>query len=652
MDGNNSKWHSLYKEAWNKYIFHNTLDETIVRPEIASSWERCRELSVDPLKDQVMKVQTPEEFEETKRRRKLLIQTARPYISLLGDYAIRSGFTMFLADPQGTVLVLGGDKKELERQQQFNLKEGAIWSEQTAGTNAVGTCIYTKKPLQVVGEEHYCAFQHNITCSGAPIYDTEEKLIGILNMSGRCEDVNVHTLGMVVACAKAIQNQIKLVETMDELRHSNIIMNTTLESVPNAVITVDEHGYITQINKLGARMLNVSNQEAIGKCLTELIPTERDLLSILRAGDADGIEVLLDSEGSAIRCNIHSNGIFSAGGKYLGSVLLFNKREQVVKLVNQVTGAQSKFSFDTLIGEDRQYLKAKRIGQDVAKTDARVLLLGESGTGKELFAQAIHAASGRKGSFIAINCAAIPRTLIESELFGYEASAFTGADHNGRPGKFELAHNGTLFLDEIADMPMDLQATLLRVLQQREVVRIGGQKPVAVNVRVIAATNKDLPQMIQDKTFREDLYYRINVVTIKIPPLRQRKNDISLLISVLLPQISKRMNKSITEIRTEAIKHLLAYDWPGNVRELENILERCVVVAQGHCIGAEDLPDYIFNTGNHDITQFVGLGLEQTECEAIKEALKYHRTKGEAAQALGISRSTLYRKMAYYSIES
>ncbi|MGI5874090.1 MAG: sigma-54-dependent Fis family transcriptional regulator [Bacillota bacterium] len=635
-------------QAWEDFINRGVIDEDVVRPEIARSWRRCRKLDVDPMVGQVMAALSPAELELTKKKRELLLNTARPYVKLLSDYAVKSGFTVFLADPKGTVLILDGDRAEIERQSRVNLREGAIWSERYAGTNAVGTSIFTKSPLQVVGEEHYCAFQHRITCSGAPICGPDGALVGILSMSGNSEHVNIHTLGMVVACAQAIENQIMLIETMEELRNRNLLMNATLESVPNALIAIDKGGRVTQVNSLGLKMLNRGVEDVIGEKLTRLIPGKPDLLSLIESGRADGVEILLENIDPVVRCNISSNEIYDHRGHYHGAVLLFNKREQVVKLVNQITGAHSKFGFDALVGEDSSYLEAKRIAKEVAKTNASVLLLGESGTGKEMFAQAIHEQSAREGPFIAINCAAIPRSLMESELFGYEASAFTGASRNGRPGKFELAHKGTLLLDEIGDMPLDLQAAILRVLQEREVVRIGGHKSLPIDVRIIASTNCDLRRKIREKTFREDLYYRINVVTIKISPLRQRKSDITLLSSALLHGINRRMNKAVVGITDEALAILRDHDWPGNVRELENVLERGVVLARDNYIGVEDLPDYIVSKREEPREEPAEPPSDDDEKDIIEDAVKKNRTMALAAKSLGMSRSTLYRKLKKY----
>ncbi|HHW60949.1 MAG TPA: sigma 54-interacting transcriptional regulator [Syntrophomonadaceae bacterium] len=635
-------------DAWENFVFHNKIDKRI-RPEIIKSWQRCKKLCVDPLTSQIAEILAKNDFNKIQKRKKHLIRIAKPYIRLLNEYVKESGFIIFLADENGTVLVLDGDPEELLKHRKINLIEGAIWTEKAAGTNAVGTSIYMGKPLQVVGREHFCAVQHGITCSGAPIYDTNGHLLGILNMSGACAQVNRHTLGMVVACAKAIQNQLKIEQTMFDLEKNNLVMNTTLESVPSAIITVDIEGTITHLNTLGAKLLDVNPKEAVGKPFHNLLPTAKDFTRLIRKGTSRGVEVFLGEGENSLRCNLLANPIQN-NGRYKGSVIYLQEREKVDRLVNQITGAEAEFYFDSIVGSSKPILRAKEIAHAAAMTNSTVLLLGESGTGKELFAQAIHNASLRKGAFIAVNCSAIPRSLIESELFGYEAGSFTGANRSGRPGKFERAHEGTILLDEIGDMPLDLQAVLLRVLQERAVVRVGGYQPIPVDARVIAATNSDLHAKVEGGEFREDLFFRLNVITIHIPSLRERKDDIPILVDTFLPQINRRMGKQVSGLTPGAMRILEEYDWPGNVRELENVLERSVVIANKPVIDIQDLPANLLRTEEKDESRTV-IPLHELEKKAISHALKEYDTMVEAADALGISRSTLYRKIKDYGLE-
>jgi transcriptional regulator with PAS, ATPase and Fis domain len=317
----------------------------------------------------------------------------------------------------------------------------------------------------------------------------------------------------------------------------------------------------------------------------------------------------------------------------------------------------SRFTFDNIIGNSSSIEKAKEMAVKVSMSKSSILLLGESGTGKELFAHSIHNSSPRNNyPLIKVNCASIPSELLESELFGYEAGAFTGASKNGKPGKFELADNSTIFLDEIGDLPLSMQAKLLRALQEREIERIGGTKSKKLDVRIIAATNKNLEDMVKQKLFREDLYYRLNVIRITIPSLRDRRTDIPLLAHYLLKKLSKDMDRFVTDISDDAMKLLIAFDWPGNIRELENTIERAInLVNKEAIINVNHLPYYL-REQNSDVSGLIhGEGLRdlvaQLEIKEIKNALEVcDQNKQQAAKYLGISRTNLYEKMSKYGL--
>jgi transcriptional regulator with PAS, ATPase and Fis domain len=309
-----------------------------------------------------------------------------------------------------------------------------------------------------------------------------------------------------------------------------------------------------------------------------------------------------------------------------------------------------------------------------SKSISNVLILGESGTGKELVAQSIHNASSRKNEpFIAINCGALPKGLIESELFGYEGGSFTGANKEGKPGKFELANGGTIFLDEIGDMPLDTQVSILRVLQNKEIVRIGGSKPKPIDIRVIAATNKNLSQSIQDNSFREDLYYRLNVFTINVPSLRERKKDIHTLAEHFLSYYNRALNKNVLKINENVLEVFNKYSWPGNIRELENIIERAINIVETDTITIKDLPfelqklvggnildkedmnlyaadNISLNNKNDSYADLSNKKMSLEKDELIRALIINSGNVIKSAQQLGISRRTLYRKMDKYNI--
>ena len=321
----------------------------------------------------------------------------------------------------------------------------------------------------------------------------------------------------------------------------------------------------------------------------------------------------------------------------------------------------AKYSLETIVGESLPMQAVKAMAVKAAKTTSNVLIIGESGTGKELFAHAIHNESAcAHGPFVKINCAAIPKDLLESELFGYEEGAFTGAKKQGKIGKFELASGGTIFLDEIGDMPMEMQVKILRVLQEKEIERIGGTKTISVDCRIIAATNKELKKAIEEQKFREDLYYRLNVVNIEVPPLRKRKEDIERLTFKLMDKLSKQLGRFVSNITVEALDCLKNYNWPGNIRELENIIERAINLADQESIEIHHLPQYLIIQKSEvkeetiqvkPVLTSLKVAVEEVEKASIIQCLKamqYNKLK--AAKILGISRTSLYEKIDKYNI--
>jgi len=331
------------------------------------------------------------------------------------------------------------------------------------------------------------------------------------------------------------------------------------------------------------------------------------------------------------------------------------------KTKNLQTSINAPYTFDKIIGHSDSLSKTIVIARSCSSIDSTVLITGESGTGKELFAQAIHNASYRsKGPFIAVNCGAIPKDLVHSELFGYVDGAYTGAKSGGSPGKFELAQGGTIFLDEIGEMPLDAQTSLLRILQESEVIRIGATVPTKINIRIIAATNKNLSMAVSSSTFRQDLYYRLNVISLKIPPLRKRPEDIRLLIHFFTQKISKKLNKIPVQYSPNAIKRLQDYSWPGNVRELENIIERLVSITKKLTIEYNDIPEEVIITATkinavidtNNSFQHYSNSLKSQEKTIIEQAIKQHVGNiRKSAETLEISRSNLYLKIKKWHID-
>ena len=443
------------------------------------------------------------------------------------------------------------------------------------------------------------------------------------------------------------------------------MLETMLAAPDELIVVVNKNGYIENMSQAYGDFLGIQVQNAIGRHVTEVIENTRmDIVVKTGVPETGETQDIHGEKMIATRIPIRKNGMVI--GAY-GRVLVRNTRE-LHMLHDKLSSIEmelnmykrtfekintAKYTVDDIIGDCSIMQDLKDSVRKVAKTNSNVLIMGESGTGKELFAHSIHAGSmRRKAPFVCVNCGSIPEQLIESELFGYEEGAFTGARKGGKIGLFPAAHGGTIFLDEIGELPLPMQVRLLRVLQDREIQRVGSNVREKVNVRVVAATNRNLYQMVKKGEFRSDLYYRLNVVTLHLPLLRERKEDLPLLIQMILSKISKKESLGAIEISREAMDHLLRYDWPGNVRELENVLERAINFTDaGEKIKAKNLPERITGSMVSQTVMPLKELMENTEKDAIKDALlRCRNCKAKAANELGVSRTTLYEKMMKYEI--
>jgi transcriptional regulator with PAS, ATPase and Fis domain len=446
------------------------------------------------------------------------------------------------------------------------------------------------------------------------------------------------------------------------------------------IVVVDRNGRIQYMNEAYCRFLQTTLDEIYEQQVTDVIENTR-MHVVLKTGQAEvaSIQSIKGSEMIANRYPLYVNDELAGA---VGTVMFRNSQDwldysqKVQPLLEELTyykrkfekELRSKYRFDDLIGRNQAFLEAKKLAERVSGSHSSVLILGESGTGKELFAHAVHHASPR-GQFplVRINCASIPDHLLESEMFGYEEGAFTGAKRGGKKGKFELAHRGTLFLDEIGDMPLSMQSKLLRVLQEKEIEKVGGRAPIPVDVRVIAATHQNLERMVEEGTFRQDLYYRLNVVKVDIPPLRERTQDIVPLAAMLLQKLGRHFHRDGISLSEAVEQRLLRHSWPGNIRELENVLERAVNVLDGTIVRMAHLPLYLqeemiqreevfqqpakrneSGSSAHVVRPLKDV-IAQAEKEAICQALKVAGgNKLQAAKMLGIGKTSFYEKVKLY----
>jgi transcriptional regulator with PAS, ATPase and Fis domain len=442
-----------------------------------------------------------------------------------------------------------------------------------------------------------------------------------------------------------------------------------LKGIYEGLILVDKDGRIEFMDINTEKFFTLHPGEGVRLHVTDLMPDTN--LHIVAKSGIPAIGQIQETKGER---RIVSRLPIKKGGEIVGAIgkVLFHKLEEIEKLNNRIENlkleinyykkgatdaTRAHYSFENLLGNSRAFLDTKEIGMRVAMTDTKVLIEGESGTGKELFAHSIHNLSRRKnGPFIRVNCPSIPFELAESELFGYEKGAFTGARNEGKPGKFELSEGGTIFLDEVGSLPLTIQAKLLRVLQEKEIERLGGKRTIKVDFRTIAATNASLDKLLETGHFRQDLLYRLNTVLIKIPPLRERKEDIPIYVQHFLREINRSLLAGVYDISDEALGILMGYSWPGNVRELANVLEQSVLsVSRGHVILPENLPQFIFETDYHrseDMWDFrLNKILKKTEKETIERALNFASgNKRKVAKLMGIQRSSLYQKLKKHRI--
>ncbi len=621
------------------------LTHTQMKREIRESHIRSHQYGISREKrspDQ--KKLSPEALNERKASNKNLLDVVLDYIDEFYDLLSPEKFLIALIDKEGYILHFAGNDELKVEFAEGNCSPGYCWTEKTVGTTAISLCLKKQVSIQLNDKDHYCKGAYGFTSCAAPVFGPGDTLQGVLVISGSSALVHPHTLVMVTSAVRSIEKQMLLLQQNREISFYAGFLNNVVESAETGLIALDQELRIWKTNRKGNEILRQKNLE--GKPVSVLKGLDLNLGNIYANPSAwKGKECDIQHGNSHIPIIYSAQPIVSSTNELLGAVLVFEAVENIWKLAKRIAGPKAYFTFDHLIGNSQIFLEALALGKRAAQSNSTVLLLGETGTGKELFAQAIHNAGAcRDQPFIPINCGAIPGELIESELFGYVDGAFTGALKGGRAGKFELADNGTLLLDEIGDMPHDMQVKLLRVLQTGEVQRIGSDKLLKVNTRIIASTHVNLTEAIQNHKFRQDLYYRLNILSITIPPLRERgPEDIMALAGYFIHK-----NNQKCRFDPGAVKALISYDWPGNARELGNTIQRALHLCDGETLEEKHLglPAKLSSS------RFPSSGsLREMEQKTIAAALEEtHLNMAATAKRLGISRATLYRKAKEYKL--
>ncbi len=615
---------------------------------IEKSHERSKEFGVQTKTNNSKKKLKKNEIYDLLEKNKELIRVSLPYINMVCETIEDNDFILILTDKDGCILDIKGAERAIREFAKLNLDIGVFMDEKNIGTNAMGVALAENRPVQVTADEHYVDMFKGLTCSAAPIHNIKGDIIGTLNLTGKWDKKHSHTLGLVIFGVKAIENEIHNAKSQEILQEAYNYMDSIIKNVDKGVIIVDSTGKIKNINEHGAKILESNKIDIINRDIDFILPDWFKIYEILENGEKSITREVKTSENSNFKTLLNVKGVRD-GKKLIGLVItLKDEKESTTKGI-------ARYDFEDIIGSSSIMKNVITNCKIVANSPSTILIEGESGTGKEVLAQSIHNYSMRKNNkFIAINCGAIPSNLIESELFGYEDGTFTGGKKGGKIGKFEMANGGTLFLDEIGEMPLEHQVNLLRVIQEGKITRLGGTEEINVDVRIIAATNKNLKKEIELGKFREDLYYRLCVIPINLPTLRERNGDIKELINYFLRMKSFKLNKSVPEVSEKLYNDLIKYSWPGNIRELENVIENIVNLDGNMSFSLDVNCDNKYKSEIKEVEEINSdeITLEFIEKNHIIKVLrKYKSNIYKSANALGVSRNTLYNKIKKYQLK-
>ena len=605
--------------------FQNGLKVDGVRPVIHESWKRCRRLGTSP-DAPIPRAMSAREFAKILEREGALIEVASPILERVYESVKYFPCFLNLANAAGICLKTWTGKDCV-----FTVNPGMEISERTIGTAGMPLAIKERAPLIVYGPEHYCRKNHEMVCVSSPVLDEGGILLGGITISCHMDLFHPWSFTFLREAATSVSEQLRL-------RRSLALTKLLSDSHPEGMIIVERNGIVSGLNARAGAMLS-GNGELPGRRLQDVFPSVDWEECLAGQKGFAHREIVVEASGGKKREDAKSRLLLSCAPTGLGAVITLKNQPEMYSYAAKIAGINAIYTFEDIKHRSAAMRSTVDLAKRYAESDAPVLILGESGTGKELFAQAIHNAGRRRGEpFVAVNCGALPRELVQSELFGYSEGAFTGARRQGNPGKFELAHNGTIFLDEIGEMAPEAQASLLRLLQNGEVARIGGTGTRKVNVRVIAATNRDLRKAIAEHSFREDLFHRLYVFPLRIPPLRERMEDIELLARFFIEQFAPGADVGAL-LNDHVLERLKAGAWRGNVRELEHAMERLIL--SGSFAGPETA-----GAGSPDET-FTGHGERSRLIQLLQTC---NGNVAQVAAICGVGKSTLYGRLAMHGI--
>ncbi|TWH46744.1 sigma-54-dependent Fis family transcriptional regulator [Sporomusa sp. KB1] len=640
-----NNWHRI-SEAYHKFITSGIVPPNLVRPEISNSWQRSR--SVNPWGPKPRNINN-DEYNQVLEDNAELIEFARPIMQYM--YATNTKYfqdtIVHLSDQSGVVM----DSCTWKSPFPTILKKRI--TEATTGTTLTAAVLAEKAPLELGGQEVY-----RVTCKtsyggAAPIKDNANNILGILALSNSFGKIPDQPLSFVIAATQLLENLLQnKVVARKKMLESNKYFTQMINQIAAPILIIDNEGQIINANASCRNFLAIEQNKSnlIGKSCYDLGITLNEVISNSLVNEPNYFTLKIPQ--MTYICAAQSSKTVRWLNQKQHTMLMFNVIDTTKDRPPIVPVEWSGNPFAKIIGNSFIKKNLIDIATRASQIPANVLIDGESGTGKELFAKAIHDASNRAAKpFIAINCGAIQSSLLESELFGYAEGTFTGGKKGGRIGKLELADGGTLLLDEIGEMPLDMQVSLLRFIQDRTVIRLGEHAPKKVDVRIIAATNRDLKKCVADNLFRDDLYYRLKVIHITLPPLRDRKDDILVIANHYVNYFSTLFCLQKMSLTQETSNLLYQYNWPGNIRELSNIIENAVIFSRSDKITPDLLPVEILEF-RPNLEKIDKMTLIYNEKELIAKALSKHQGNvSHAAKEVGISRNTMYQKMYKYGLK-
>lgn len=637
-----------FNDAWRQFSSTGNLENA--PGNIQKSWMRCSRMGLDPRGDKRAINLEEKSIKERIHSHLDLHQILLSHHENIREYFDYVPIAILFSDSEGYLLSASGHEEILSLLEQGDVKAGASISENSIGSSAPGICITEGRTVGVIAEEHYYEAFHWASCIATPIHNQEKGLIGALDFTSTVnygKELN-NLIPLLFSISNSIRFELLLKRRLQQMEIYDSYFHNIFHYSGSVLILVNSMGRVIELNRTGQKLFGVRPEEIIHQNVKKLLGSGSKISFPVKGFSSS--KTILSTRFGSETYSIQSLPIFDANGNEVAYLLKLEKNKVYAKR-SEKTNFVTKYAFNDIIGQSEKMVNLVHFAQKVARTQSSILIEGETGTGKELFAQAIHNGSYcHTGPFIAINCAAFPKELIESELFGYEKGAYSGARREGNTGKFELANEGSLFLDEIHAMDISMQMKILRVIEDRSVTKIGSNAPIPLNIRIIAACSQNLKEEVEKGNFLAALYFRLNVVKLRIPPLRERIEDISLLADHLIKMANVTFRRSIKGLDKKALKILNKHFWPGNVRELKNCIECAFNLCEEQVIPADDILI--------DEEEFCIMGSKTNKNQTVQEmtksllieSLDRFDSVNEAARHMGISVSTFYRKMKKFGL--